>query len=242
MFIVGKTDIGKQRDENQDRFRISMLNDDTAVAVVCDGMGGANSGSVASEMASDIVYDRLTLSFRSEMEPRSIKSMLTSAITAANSVVHQKSMDNPENEGMGTTCVAALIHNKTAYIASVGDSRAYVLSSAGIYQITFDHTVVELLHSKGIISKDEMKAHKMKNIITRAIGVEEKIEVDYFEVGLDSGMELLICTDGLTNSCSDELIYNVVYKRPLDQASCELIEYANNNGGQDNITAVLISV
>ncbi len=242
MFVVGKSDIGKQRNENQDRFRVSMPNDDTCIAVVCDGMGGANSGSVASEMTSDIVYDRLTLSYRRDMEPRSVKSMMTSALVAANSVVYQKSKDNSENEGMGTTCVAVLVHNNVGYIASVGDSRAYVLNDSGITQITNDHTVVEYLHAKGVINDDEMKVHKMKNIITRAIGVESTVDVDYFEVDLTQGAVMLICTDGLTNYCSDELIYSIVYKRPLEQSSGELIDYANNSGGRDNITAVLISL
>ncbi len=241
MFVVGKTDIGKQRSENQDRFRLTMLDDYTCVAVVCDGMGGAASGSVASEMASNVVYDRLSLSYRTDMEPRSIKAMMTSAVTAANTVVHQKSLDNQENEGMGTTCVAALVHNSLACIASVGDSRAYVLDDDGIKQITNDHTVVEYLHAKGIIDEQEMKVHKMKNVITRAVGVDSSVEVDYFEVDLKPGSVILICTDGLTNYCSNELIYSIIYKRPLEQAVGELIDYANNSGGKDNITAVLIS-
>ncbi len=240
MFVVGKTDIGKQRSENQDRFHVSMLDDDTCVAVVCDGMGGAASGSVASEMASGIVFDRLNLSYRADMEPRSLKALLTSALTAANTVVYQKSRDNEENEGMGTTCVAALLHNDICCIASVGDSRAYILDETGIKQITTDHTMVEYLHSRGIIDEDEMKVHRMKNVITRAIGVEPSLEVDYFEVNVRPGAVILICTDGLTNYCSDELIYSIVYKRPSEQAVNELIDYANNSGGKDNITAVLM--
>lgn len=240
MFVVGKTDIGKQRSENQDRFHVSMLDDDTCVAVVCDGMGGAASGSVASEMASGIVFDRLNLSYRADMEPRSLKALLTSALTAANTVVYQKSRDNEENEGMGTTCVAALLHNDICCIASVGDSRAYILDEMGIKQITTDHTMVEYLHSRGIIDEDEMKVHRMKNVITRAIGVEPSLEVDYFEVNVRPGTVILICTDGLTNYCSDELIYSIVYKRPSEQAVNELIDYANNSGGKDNITAVLM--
>ncbi len=240
MFVVGKTDIGKQRSENQDRFHVSMLDDNTGIAVVCDGMGGAASGSVASEMASGIVFDRLNLSYRADMEPRSIKSMLTSALTAANTVVYQKSRDNEENEGMGTTCVAALLHNNLCCIASVGDSRAYLLDESGIIQITTDHTMVEYLHSKGIIDEAQKKVHKMKNVITRAIGVEPALEVDYFEVDVKPGAVILICTDGLTNYCSDELMYSIVYKRPLEQAANELIDYANNSGGKDNITAVLL--
>ena len=120
------------------------------------------------------------------------------------------------------------------------DSRAYLLDESGIIQITTDHTMVEYLHSKGIIDEAQKKVHKMKNVITRAIGVEPALEVDYFEGDVKPGAVILICTDGLTNYCSDELIYSIVYKRPLEQAANELIDYANNSGGKDNITAVLL--
>ena len=241
IFVIGKTDIGKTRDENQDRYRVSMIGDDSSFAVVCDGMGGANSGGLAADIASDIVYERLNLSYRPDMEPKSIKSLLTSAFYAANSVVHRRSREEPENSGMGTTCVAAIVADGLAHIASVGDSRAYILDESGIRQITNDHTVVEYLHSKGMINEEEMKTHRMKNLITRAIGIDENLDVDYFEVDISQSSILLICTDGLTNYCSDELIYSMVYKHPLEQATGELIDYANARGGKDNITVVLIS-
>lgn len=242
IFVIGKTDIGRFRDENQDRFRITMIGDDTAFAVVCDGMGGAKSGGLAASVASDIVYERISLSYRRDMEPKSIKSLLISAFSAANGVVYCRSKDEEENSGMGTTCVATLVNNGKAYIASVGDSRAYLIGDDGIKQITNDHTVVEYLHSKGIIDEQEMKSHRMKNLITRAVGIEEDVDVDYFETDAEQGNVLLICTDGLTNYCSDELIYSIVYKRPLEQALNELIDYSNTRGGKDNITAILISV
>ncbi len=241
IFVIGKTDIGKMREENQDRYRVSMLGDTAAFAVVCDGMGGANSGGLAADITSDIIYERINLSYRHEMESKSIKSLLTSAFYAANSVVYRRSQEEQENFGMGTTCVAVLVRNGTAHVASVGDSRAYILNDSGITQITNDHTVVEYLHSKGMIDEGEMKTHKMRNLITRAIGIEENVDADYFEVDAPLGSVLLICTDGLTNYCSDELIYSIVYKRPLEQAIGELIEYSNTRGGKDNITAVLIS-
>ncbi len=241
IFVIGKTDIGRSRSENQDRYRVSMIGDNSAFAVVCDGMGGANSGGLAADIASDIVYERLNLSYRPDMESKSIKSMLTSAFYAANSVVYRRSKAEEENSGMGTTCVAAVLSNGVAHIAGVGDSRAYILNEEGIKQITNDHTVVEYLHSKGMIDEEEMKTHRMKNLITRAIGIEENVDADYFEIDISQGSVLLICTDGLTNYCSDELIYSIVYKRPLEQAIGELIEYSNTRGGKDNITAVLIS-
>ena len=143
---------------------------------------------------------------------------------------------------MGTTCATALVHNNVCCIASVGDSRAYLINDSGINQITFDHTMVEYLHSKGLIEEDQMQYHKMKNVITRAVGVEPEVEPDYFEIDVKSGDYLLVCTDGLTNYLSDELIYNTTYKQPIEQAAAALIDAANSRGGKDNITAVLIAV
>lgn len=242
MFAFGKTDIGKQRSENQDRFRICLPDDCTVYAVVCDGIGGALGGGLASDMASNAVYERIQLSYRSDMEPKSVKTLLLSAVSAANSIVYNKSSEDSRNEGMGTTCVAAVLHKDVCYIASVGDSRAYLLDETGISQITKDHTVVEYLHSHGMISEEEMKIHKMKNVITKAVGVDKDIEPDYFEINVKPGSYILICTDGLTNYLSDELIYSIIYKQPLEQAVTEMINKANALGGKDNITAVLISV
>lgn len=242
MFAAGKTDIGKLREENQDRYRICVLDDETVFSVVCDGMGGAASGGLASEMTSDAVYERIKLSYRKDMEPKSIKTLLTSAVEAANTIVYNRSLEDEHDAGMGTTCVAAVVHRNLCCIASVGDSRAYLMNGQGIRQITNDHTVVEFLHSHGIISEDEMRSHKMKNVITRAVGVDKSVETDYFELDLSGGEYILICTDGLTNYLSDEQIYELSYKQPLEYAVNELISNANRLGGKDNITAVLISI
>lgn len=242
MIVAAKTDIGKMRTENQDRYRVSELSDDTAIAVVCDGMGGTHGGGLASEMASNVVYERLYLSYRADMEPRTVKNLLVSAVTAANTVVYDKSREDAENQGMGTTCVAALVHSGLVSVASVGDSRAYILDSSGIRQITNDHTVVEYLKAHGMIEDGEMKSHRMKNVITRAVGVEETIEVDYFEFAAEQGSVLLICTDGLTNYITDELMYTMTYKTAPEQAVTDLVNYANQSGGKDNITVALITI
>ncbi|MCD8345042.1 MAG: Stp1/IreP family PP2C-type Ser/Thr phosphatase [Oscillospiraceae bacterium] len=242
MFAIGKTDIGKLRLENQDKFRVCVIDDDTVFAVVCDGMGGAASGGLASEMTSNAVYERIRLSYRTDMEPKSVKSLLVSAVEAANAIVYNKSIEDKSNAGMGTTCVTALVHKNLLSITSVGDSRAYLIDKTGIIQITNDHTAVEMLHARGIISEMEMKTHKMKNVITRAVGVDKTVEPDYFEVDLNGGEYVLICTDGLTNLVTDEDIYAMVYKQPIEHAVNELINTANAHGGKDNITAVLISV
>ena len=242
MLISAKTDIGKVRAENQDRFRVCELDAATSAAVVCDGMGGTRGGGLASDIASNAVYERLCLSYRDGMEPRAIKSMLISAVTAANTIVFDKSREDEENRGMGTICVAALVHNGSVYVASVGDSRAYLLSESGITQITNDHTVIQYLKAHGMIDSDEPRVMNMKNVITRAVGVEPNIEVDYFELSASPGSVLLICTDGLTNYCSDELIYSKAFRRPLDEAAADLIDYANGCGGKDNITVALMGI
>ncbi len=242
MFAAGKTDIGKLREENQDKFRICAIDDETVFAVVCDGMGGAASGGLASEMTSNAIYERVQLSYRSDMEPKSVKSLLIASVEAANAIVYNKSLEDEHDAGMGTTCVAVLVHKNLLSIASVGDSRAYLMDSHGIAQITNDHTVVEYLYSNGMISEDEMRNHKMKNVITRAVGVDKSVETDYFELDLSGGEYILVCTDGLTNYLTDKQIYEIAYKQPIEHAVNELIDAANSRGGKDNITAVLISV
>lgn len=242
MIISAKTDIGKVRTENQDRFRICEINGNVGAAIVCDGMGGTHGGGLASDIASNAIYERICLSYRDGMEPRAVKSMLITAVNAANTIVYDKSREDDENRGMGTTCVAALVHNGTVSIASVGDSRAYILDESGIRQITNDHTIVELLKSRGVIDENDEKILAIKNVITRAVGVEPEIEVDYFEFEASPGSEILICTDGLTNFCPDEIIYAKAYKISPDQAVSELVEYANAHGGKDNITVALISI
>lgn len=239
LILAAKSDIGKIREENQDRFRIRQISDNAAILVVCDGMGGTHGGGVASEVAINAVFDRLILSYREDMEPRTVKNLLISSVTAANSMVYLKSCEEPKNQGMGTTCVAAIVSHGTVSIASVGDSRAYILDGSGIRQITHDHTVVEMLREKGMIDESELKTHRMKNVITRAVGVEETVEVDFFEISAEEGSMLLICTDGLSGYCENDMIYRLSYRAMPEQACTELINYANRQGGRDNITTAI---
>ena len=153
---------------------------------------------------------------------------------------NRKARFDYKNFGMGTTCVAAIVKNDVACIASVGDSRAYVINSTGISQITNDHTYVEMLYEQGKITKEQINQHKMRHVITKAIGTESDIDVDYFEIDLEKDSVLLLCTDGLTGYCSNELIFNFVYQKELSKAADELIDYVNTHGGKDNITVVMI--
>lgn len=241
MYLAYKTDIGKTRSENQDSVKVGLINDDTAVAVVCDGMGGAQSGGVASEVAIENVYKRITENYREGANPNSVRNLMLTAVHAANTIVHEKSKEDIDKNGMGTTCVAALVEGKHCYIVSVGDSRVYLLQKDKIEQITTDHTYVQMLYEEGIITKEEQKTHKMRNVITRALGVEADVEVDYFEIEPEDDFTLLLCTDGLSNYCSEEQMYDTVLGKNIHDAVSELVDIANEQGGRDNITVALIA-
>ena len=227
MFIASDTDIGKKRSENQDRVHAEFLADNVAVAVVCDGMGGASSGGVASQLAIDAVVKRIKENFRKDMKPNSIRNLMLTSVHYANTIVYGKSKEDIDKNGMGTTCVAALVVDKTVYMVSVGDSRGYLLTKDGIAQITTDHTYVEMLYRSGQITKEEAKNHHMRNVITKAVGVESDVEVDYFELEENDNFAVLLCSDGLTNYCTDNMIYETVFGNNLDEAIKQLIAFAN---------------
>lgn len=241
MYLSYKTDIGQNRDENQDSVKGGFISENTAVVVVCDGMGGAQSGEVASSVAVENVYKRIVDNYRPNAKPNSIRNLLLTAVHAANTIVNEKSKEDIDKNGMGTTCVAALVENKHCYIVNVGDSRAYLLQKDSIQQITNDHTYVQMLFDEGLITKEEQKNHKMKNVITRALGVEPDVEVDYFEFELEDNFALFLCTDGLSNYCDEDKIYDCIFEKNLDNGVKELIEYSNDQGGRDNITAAVIA-
>ncbi|WP_456032658.1 Stp1/IreP family PP2C-type Ser/Thr phosphatase [Ruminococcus sp.] len=241
LFIASDTDIGKKRSENQDRVHTEFLADNAAVAVVCDGMGGASSGGVASQLAIDAVVKRIKENFRKDMKPNSIRNLMLTSVHYANTIVYGKSKEDIDKNGMGTTCVAALVVDKTVYMVSVGDSRGYLLTKDGIAQITTDHTYVEMLYRSGQITKEEAKNHHMRNVITKAVGVESDVEVDYFELEENDNFAVLLCSDGLTNYCTDNMIYETVFGNNLDEAIKQLIAFANECGGKDNITAAVIA-
>ena len=241
MYLASATDIGKKRSENQDRVFAQFIGNNIAFASVCDGMGGAASGGTASSLAINMVSQRVMDNFRSDMNENSLRNLLLSSVHAANTIVYEKSKEDIDTNGMGTTCVGALVVGRRIYVVNVGDSRAYLLNSSGITQITTDHTYVQLLYEKGEITKDEIKNHKMKNIITKAVGVEPDVEVDYFEIEENENFAVLLCSDGLSNYCSEELLYNYVYEKNLEQAAKNLIDYANEQGGKDNISVAIIA-
>lgn len=241
MKFVSKTDIGLVRTENQDRVWAGYIKNDIIMAIVCDGMGGENAGGVASEMTMDIFSDRMQKGFRNDIDANSIRNLMITSIEAANTLVYEKA-DNPDMQGMGTTCVAVVIKGHRAYIINVGDSRAYCISKdGGINQITKDHTMVRMLVEQGKISEDEVQEHPQRNYITRAVGAKKNISVDYFEIDITSIDKILLCSDGLSGYLNEEQILEVISRYEINEASDELINKANEHGGYDNITVVLIS-
>lgn len=241
MNVVAKTDIGLKRTENQDRVKISVLANDVIVAVLCDGMGGQNAGSEASELAVNIIFDRIILGYRTNSEKNSIRNLLVSAVSAANAVIFDIAEQDSSKIGMGTTCVAALVTEKTAHFVNVGDSRAYIIEDDSIIQVTSDHTVVRLLYEQGRIEEKDIKLHPQRNYITKAVGVSLKVEPDYFETSIKKQSKILLCSDGLSNYCTNDEICQIVENEEFEKASALLIELALEHGGNDNITIALIA-
>lgn len=240
MNVISKTDIGFVRTENQDKVITGNLGNNV-VAVLCDGMGGENSGSLASSLAVETVFERISSGYREDFDSNSIRNLLFSSVAAANAVVYENAQTNNNNIGMGTTCVSVICDDKTAYVVNVGDSRAYLISESGIIQITTDHTVVRMLLEQGSIQESELKTHPQKNYITKAIGVDTLVEPDYFEVPISSDNRILLCSDGLTNHLDDSEIFELSRENNADDFAEKLIETAKKRGGNDNITVAIIT-
>ena len=240
MKFACKTDIGKVRRSNQDCYAVGELPGGVAWGVVCDGMGGANGGNIASRTAVKTVSEKIASSWRPGMGANSICNMLKSVVAAANINVFDMSTSVETLAGMGTTIVLTLIADGTAHIVHAGDSRAYLIQNGTLTQITKDHSIVQSLVEQGKLTEDQAREHPRRNVITRALGVSELLEVDYNEVELESGNGLLLCTDGLSGYVETEQIEQVIAKYPFVERAEKLVELANEAGGGDNITVVTI--
>lgn len=241
MRIVAKTDIGLIRTSNQDSYAAGELPGSVAWAVVCDGMGGTNGGNLASSTAVKIISERISSSYRQGMSFFSIKNMFMSAIIAANVSVFEMSKEKPELSGMGTTVVVAIVADERVYVAHAGDSRAYILSSGKLHQLTKDHSFVQEMVDSGKLTADEAREDPRKNLITRALGVSEDLQIDFCEEEIKENDVLLICTDGLTNYVEPEEIYELTDDGKFYEFAERLVNRANNNGGGDNVTVVTVS-
>ena len=240
MKVVGKTDIGRRGESNQDSFAVLQLCCGMTVIVLCDGMGGANGGNIASDAAVNVISAQISKAARPNMRPASIKAMLESAVLAANITVFGEANANPKLSGMGTTVVVAALTDGCAYIIHVGDSRAYIIHGENeMEQITTDHSIVQHMLELGQLTREEARTHPKRNVITRALGVDDTIEIDYNELEFTSEDTFLICSDGLTNYLTNEEILQICNISDFYDCADQLVEQANNNGGGDNITVVL---
>lgn len=241
MKISAGTDVGMVRQSNQDAYAGGKLPSGGFYAVVCDGMGGHAGGNVASTMAVDRISAELEKNSRSNMSISSIKNMIESAIVSANMDVFDESNSNDALQGMGTTAVVAVFFDNTCVVANVGDSRCYLISDGKISQVTKDHSLVQQMVDAGYITAQEAEHHPRKNIITRALGISDDIQVDFFDIEFSGDGKLLLCSDGLTNHVNNDDILAVLSEPDFDGCAQKLISLANENGGSDNITAVVVS-
>ncbi|WP_026692079.1 Stp1/IreP family PP2C-type Ser/Thr phosphatase [Peribacillus kribbensis] len=240
MEAVFKTDRGKIRLHNEDNGGVFTNKDGSILAVVADGMGGHRAGDVASEMAISQLSE-LWKETGSMTDPEEAEDWLRIHIVKVNDRIYQHSLANPECEGMGTTLVAAVCTKAYVMIAHVGDSRCYLLSQNSLRQLTEDHSLVNELVRCGQISKEDAEHHPRKNVLLRALGTEKNVEIDVSEHKISQGDVLILCSDGLTNKVNDSALQEIIESETvMELKSEELIRLANENGGEDNITLVLV--
>ncbi len=241
MKTVARTDVGVVRDNNQDAYTVCELMDDAVLIVVCDGMGGAAEGALASSEAVKAIKGYIAERYTSDMSDISIKSLLTSAIENANAQIYNLSQTNEDYEGMGTTAVVAIAANSFAYIAHAGDSRAYKKSNDELIQLTKDHSIVQRMVENGEITPEEAADHPSKHIITRALGVDIEIKTDFCQEPFCDDDLLILCTDGLTNFVKPDDILRLTSDGCYYKFADRLVNLANQNGGGDNITVVVLA-
>ena len=255
--VFGKTDLGRTRDHNEDRFLIADLTRKTAslqpdvrqhdigprgtLFVVADGMGGAAAGELASEMAADTIYAHLLKTWNDdEVTPQRFAYRLKEAVEVANASIHAHAKAHPEVRGMGTTTTAAGVLNDHLYLTQVGDSRAYLIRDGEAHQITKDQSLMQRLVEAGELTEEEAAQSERRNIILQALGPDPKVKVDLTHQEVRRGDVLVLCSDGLSGQVKKEEIAEVVSKNPDLSAACDkLIALANERGGPDNITLVV---
>jgi len=256
--VWAKTDPGKTRDQNEDRFLVADLTRREAsllphvrehevgergsLFIVADGMGGAAAGELASEMAAEAIYDEMVKTWGSEGEtrPRRFASLLKEAVEAANVRIHSYAKAHPEARGMGTTTTAAGVLGERCYLTQVGDSRAYLIRNGQAHQLTKDQSLMQRLVEAGELTEEEAAQSERRNIILQALGPDPRVKVDLTYQEVRKGDVLVLCSDGLSGQVKNEEIAQVVSGTPDVRTACErLIALANERGGPDNITVVL---
>jgi len=244
----GRTDVGRRRKINEDSFLVSP---EVSLYAVCDGMGGHNAGEVASKMAIDTiaafiersgVEKEITWPWGLDANLSFDGNRLKTAVRLANARVFQAADNREDLTGMGTTVVASLVSGKAMTIASAGDSRCYLVRAGELRQLTRDDSWVSAALGEGILNSDDVEHHPLRNVITKAVGARDTIDLDIVEHQLEPGDLVLLCSDGLHGMINDQEISRILTAAgvPLEDASAKLIEAANEAGGRDNVTVVLL--
>lgn len=244
----GLTDVGRKRKHNEDSLLVS---DELCLYVIADGMGGHSGGEYASKLAIETVEDVIK-NINSDPEATVISGVNTDeadygerlrySIQMASKKIYDRALYDPSLRGMGTTTVAALFCEGQVYVANVGDSRAYYFHANKMRQITTDHSLVNEQITAGLITRQDARSHKLKNIITRSVGYQEDVDVDVKKFEVHMGDKILLCSDGLSNMIEDGEIEKLVTQHSVKEACRKLVERANENGGEDNVTALLMMV
>ncbi len=239
----GISDLGCVRTQNQDAYKIEELDKTSALCVVCDGMGGAKSGNIASTLAVDVFSQQIRDSWRPNMNADEVDNLLRNTVKLVNFTVFDQAQQFVDFAGMGTTLVAALVSGKKVTVVNVGDSRCYHLRQDGIRQITVDHSLVQMMVSRGEMTQEQAKKYPGKNMITRAIGTENSVQCDLFHLDVERGEGLLLCSDGLSNLLDDqEILFEFIHGSNRQTCCWQLLEVAKNRGAPDNVTCVLLQV
>ena len=241
MKLAGKTDVGSVRQENQDDYRAGELPGGAVWALVCDGMGGAKGGREASQGACNVIENFFQEQY-AQCGAGQEEPFLKKALLYANRFVFQKAAHEEALAGMGTTAVCALVRSGNVYLCHAGDSRAYLIRDGKLTQLTHDHSYVQELVDCGTITEEEAEHHPQKNIITKALGVDYRLEPEFTAAKLKREDRLLLCTDGLTNMVPVEEMEELLAQGTFYDLPDRLIEAANAHGGSDNITALLLAV
>ena len=240
MEVFSKSDVGLVRTQNQDDFRFGVIAPNCVWAVVCDGMGGANGGNIASAAAVDYISTKITDLYKSDMTKEQIGELMAEIVSMANNKIFKLASDDPELAGMGTTCEFVFVKDTTVHVVHIGDSRTYAIRGGKIKQLTEDHSVVQEMVRRGELTYEEAQRHPNKNFITRALGIKSSVRLDYIEANFIYGDVLLICSDGLSNHVTTGEMVKICHENRGDDLINKLIDCAKEGGGTDNITATVI--
>lgn len=240
MEVFSKSDIGLVRQQNQDDCRFGVISPSCVWAVVCDGMGGANGGNIASATAVEYISREIERMYSDDLSKAELSTLMTEIVSQANIEVYNMAQNDLELTGMGTTCEFILVKDTSVHVVHIGDSRTYAIRGGKIKQLTEDHSVVQEMVRRGEITPEQAQNHPNKNFITRALGIKPEVHLDYIEANFIYGDVLLICTDGLSNCVTTGDMVKICHENRGESMTQKLVEKAKEGGGSDNITVTVV--